>query len=174
MVEVGFQIVSAFDSGIHETRAVSAEGFEKGARIPAVLRAGSPVAGIESAKRAVGPEVRTFPEIHQAEDTGLDAPHPSCGISLEEMQFLEPFEYPEWEIDLDAMRIEDLAVEFVRQSFAYQQLVDFGAPARSRRGFEQGSRQHCAAGKAYLRFARTVKRIQQKNRALQIVTADFG
>jgi len=164
MVEVGFQIVSAFDSGIHETRAVSAEGFEKGARIPAVLRAGSPVAGIESAKRAVGPEVRTFPEIHQAEDMGLDAPHPSCGISLEEMQFLEPFEYPEWEIDLDAMRIEDLAVEFVRQSFAYQQLVDFGAPARSRRDLLGESQQQCAAKKSYLRFAGTVKRIQQKNR----------
>jgi hypothetical protein len=35
------------------------------------------------------------------------------------------------------MRIEDLAVEFVRQSFAYQQLVDFGAPARSRRDLPQ-------------------------------------
>ena len=57
------------------------------------------------------------------------------------MQFLEPLEYTEWEIDLDAMRIEDLAVEFVRQSFANQQLVDFGAPARSRRfGIEVGSR----------------------------------
>ncbi len=49
------------------------------------------------------------------------------------MEFLEPLEYPEWEIDLDAMRVEDLAVEFVRQSFANQQLVDFGAPARSHR-----------------------------------------
>jgi len=95
MVEVGFQIVSAFDSGIHETLAVSAEGFEKGARMPAVLRTGSPVAGIESAKRAVGPEVRTVPEIHQAEDAFPDAAHPRRGIALEEMQFLEPFEHPE-------------------------------------------------------------------------------
>ena len=118
MVEVGFQIVSAFDSGIHETRAVSAEGFEKGARIPAVLRAGSAVAGIESAKRAVGPEVRTVPEIHQAEDAGLDAPHTAYGIALEEMQFLEPLEYPERKIDLDAVWVEDLPVEIVRQGFA--------------------------------------------------------
>ena len=49
------------------------------------------------------------------------------------MQILKPLEYPEWEIDLDAMRVENLAFEFVRQSFANQQLVDFGAPARSRR-----------------------------------------
>ena len=118
MVEVGFQVVSAFTGRIHQARAVSAEGFEEGARIPAVLRAGSPVAGIESAKRAVGPEVRTVPEIHQAEDAGLDAPHPRCGISLEEMQFLEPLEHPEWEIDLDAVWVEDLPVEIVRQSFA--------------------------------------------------------
>ena len=118
MVEVGFQIVSAFDSGIHETRAVSAEGFEKGARIPAVLRAGSPVAGIESAKRAVGPEVRTIPEIHQAEDPFLNSSHPCRGIALEQLQFLEPLEHPEWEIDLDAVWVEDLPVEIVRQSFA--------------------------------------------------------
>ena len=44
-----------------------------------------------------------------------------------QMQFPEPLKYPEGEIDLDAMRVEDLAVEFVRQSFANQQLVDFGA-----------------------------------------------
>ena len=118
MVEVGFQIVSAFDRGIHETRAVSAEGFEKGARIPAVLRAGSPVAGIESAKRAVGPEVRAFPEIHQAEDAFLDSPHPRRGIALEQVQFLETFEHPEWEIDLDAVWVEDLPVEIVGQGFA--------------------------------------------------------
>ena len=118
MVEVGFQIAGAFDGGIDEARAVPAEGFEKGARIPAVLRAGSPVAGIESAKRAVGPEVRTVPEIHQAEDTGPDAPHPRRGIALEQLQFLESFENPDWEIDLDAVGIEDLSVEIVRQSFA--------------------------------------------------------
>jgi len=32
------------------------------------------------------------------------------------------------EIDLDTMRVEDLGVEFVRQSFADPQLVDFEAP----------------------------------------------
>jgi len=92
--------------------------------------------GIET-QQPVGPEVRAIPEIHQAEDTGLNAPQSSCRVALEQMQFLEPFENPEWEIDLDA--IEDLAVEFVRQSFANQQLVDFGAPARSRLGLLQVS-----------------------------------
>ena len=118
MVEVRFEVAGALDGGIDETGAVAAEGFEKRARIAAVLRAGSPVAGIESAKPAVRPEVRALPEIHQAEDAGLDAPHPRCGISLEEMQFLEPLEHPEWEIDLDAVWVEDLPVEIVRQSFA--------------------------------------------------------
>ena len=55
------------------------------------------------------------------------------GIALQKMQFLEPLENPEGKIDFDAICIEDLAVEFVRQSSANQQLVEFGAPARSRR-----------------------------------------
>jgi hypothetical protein len=49
------------------------------------------------------------------------------------VQFLKPLENSEGEIDLDAMRVEDFAVEFVRQSFASQQLVDFEALARARR-----------------------------------------
>jgi len=46
-------------------------------------------------------------------------------------QFLKALVTPGREIDLDAMRIEDLAVEFVRQSFSSHQPVDLGAPARS-------------------------------------------
>jgi hypothetical protein len=37
------------------------------------------------------------------------------------------------EIDSDAERIKNLALKLERQSFAYQQMVVFGAPARSRR-----------------------------------------
>jgi hypothetical protein len=35
------------------------------------------------------------------------------------------------EIDIDAERIKNLALKLVRQSFACQQMVVFGAPARS-------------------------------------------
>jgi hypothetical protein len=48
------------------------------------------------------------------------------------MQFLEPGENPVGEIDIDAERIKNLALKLKRQSFAYQQMVVFGAPARSR------------------------------------------
>lgn len=98
-----------------------------------VLGAGTLVTGIESPESAVRPEVRAVPEIHQPEHALLDPPHPGHGVAFEQAQFLEPLENPEGEIDLDAMRIGDLAVEFVRQGFANQQLVDFGAPARSSR-----------------------------------------
>jgi hypothetical protein len=46
------------------------------------------------------------------------------------------------EIDIDAVRIKDLALKLERQSFAYQQMVVFGAPARSRQvgvGISSGS-----------------------------------
>jgi hypothetical protein len=38
----------------------------------------------------------------------------------EQVQFLERLECPEWEVDLDAVRVEDLTVEIARQSFAYE------------------------------------------------------
>jgi hypothetical protein len=58
------------------------------------------------------------------------------------MQFLESGEYPVGEIDIDAERIKNLALKLERQSFAYQQMVVFGAPARSRQvgvGISSGS-----------------------------------
>jgi hypothetical protein len=106
-------------------------------RVAAVFGARSLIAGIKSAESAVGPEDGPVPEIRQAEDAGPNAPRPCCGVALQQLKFLEPLEYPEGEIDLDAMWVEDLAVEFVRQSSANQQLVDFGAPARSRRSLLQ-------------------------------------
>ncbi len=131
MDEVGLEIVGALNRGIDEARAVTSQRFQECARVAAVLRARPPIAGIESAVSAIRPEVRAVPEIHQAENAGLDAPRPGCGIALEQVKFLEPFENPEWEVDLDAVGVEDPAVEFVGQSFANRQLVDFGAPARS-------------------------------------------
>ena len=119
MVEVGLEVAGALDGGIDETGAVAAEGFEKRARVTAVLGARLLIPGVKGAIPAVRPEVRAVPEIHQAEDAGLDAPHPRAGIAIEQMQFLETLEYPEGEIDLDAVGVEDLAVELVGQSFAY-------------------------------------------------------
>jgi len=58
------------------------------------------------------------------------------------MQFLESGKYPVGEIDIDAERIKNLALKLERQSFAYQQMVVFGAPARSRQvgvGISSGS-----------------------------------
>jgi len=119
VIEIRFEVMGALNGGINEARTIAPECFEECARIAAVLRARILIPGIESAIATIRPEVRAIPEIHQAEDAGLDAPHPCCGVALQQMQFLEPLEYPEREIDLDAMRIEDLAVELVRQSFAY-------------------------------------------------------
>ena len=138
MIEIRFIFVGALDCRINEARTISPQRLEERARIAAVLRARFLITGIEGTESTIRPEVRALPKIHQAENAGLDTPHAGCGVALEQMQFLEPFENPEWEIDLDAMRIEDLAVEFVRQSFANQQLVDSGAPARSRRIFLRG------------------------------------
>jgi hypothetical protein len=72
----------------------------------------------------------------------------------------EPLENPEGEIDLDAIRIEDLAVEFVRQSFDNQQLVDWGAPARSGQvGAGIGGSFLSAANSRYLLATKNVNRL---------------
>ena len=85
----------------------------------------------EFAEIAIMSEVRAFPEFHQSEYALADSPLSGFAVTFEQVQFLETFENPEGEIDLDAGGIENLSVEIVRQSFANQQLVDFGAPARS-------------------------------------------
>ena len=119
MVEVRFEVAGALDGGIDETGAVAAERLEEGAGVTAVLGARLLIPGVKGAIPAVRPEVRAIPEIHQSKHARLNAPHPSRTVAIEQMQFLEPLEYPEGEIDFDAVRIEDLAVELVRQSFAY-------------------------------------------------------
>ena len=106
--------------------------LQERARVAAVLRTCALVAGIERAVVAVGPEVRPFPQVHKAEYSWAYPPHAALAVSLQQVKFLEALERPEWEIDLDAVWIDDLPVEIVGQSFAYDQLVDFGAPARSR------------------------------------------
>ena len=42
-------------------------------------------------------------------------------------------EYPVWEIDLDAVWVEDLPVEILRQSFAYKSWLILELAARSHR-----------------------------------------
>ena len=162
MIEVRFEVAGALDGGIDEAGAVAAERLEEGAGVTAVLGARLLIPGIKGAIPTIRPEVRAVPQIHQAEDAGLDAQHPRAGIAIEQMQFLESFENQEGEIDLDAMGVEDLAVEFVRQSFANQQLVDFGVPAHSRRcgvGIKIGSigLAHKATKSAYLLAVSNVK-----------------
>ena len=132
MIEVRFEVVGAFDGGIYEPGAVPAESLEEGARVAAVLGARLLIGRVECAESAVRPKVGTVPEIHHAENRCLDAPPAGGAIALEQMQFFEPLENPEGEIDFDAVRIEDPAIELVGQSFANQKLVDFRAPARSR------------------------------------------
>lgn len=43
----------------------------------------------------------------------LNPAHPGRGVAIQEPELLEPLENPLWEIDLDAVRIEDLPVEIV-------------------------------------------------------------
>jgi hypothetical protein len=112
---------------------------------------------------SIRPKVRAVPEIHQPENSGLNAPHPGCGIALEQVQSLKPFENPEWQIDLDAVWIESLPVEMV-QSFAYIQLVDFGAPARSH---------WICCGGLHLVIADHLLR-KERNCALKRVSSSFG
>ena len=66
------------------------------------------------------------PDLLEPEHASTDPPLAGLAAAPEEMQFVEKLENSEGETDLDAMRINDLAVEFVRRSFANQQLVDFG------------------------------------------------
>jgi hypothetical protein len=68
---------------------------------------------------------------HQSKHAHLDAHHACRVIALKQVQFLKSFENPEWEIDFDTRGIYNLAFKLVRQSFAYRQMVVFGAPARS-------------------------------------------
>ena len=133
MIEVGLEVVCALDRGVRQAGAVPAECLEEGARVAAVLRARALVAGVESSESAVGPEVRAVLQLHKPEHAPADPSFAGFAVSLEQVQLLEPFEYPEGEVDLDAGGIENLSVEIVRQNFACRQLVDFGAPARSRR-----------------------------------------
>ena len=118
MIQIGFKSMSALECRIDETRAVRAQGFEESAGIPAVLGAGALVAGIERAVAPIRPEVRPIPQCHQPEHARPDAHFARGAVALQQVQFLEAFENPEGEIDIDAERIENLALKLVRQSFA--------------------------------------------------------
>ena len=133
MAEIGFKYVSALDGRVNESRAVLAQCLEECTRIAAVLGACPLIARIKCSVAPIRPEVRPIPQCHQPEHACTNAHFPRRPVTLEQMQFLESGEYPVWEIDFGAERIKNLALKLVRQSFAYQQMVVFGAPARSRR-----------------------------------------
>jgi hypothetical protein len=57
--------------------------------------------------------------IEEGESNRRSHAHLSCwAVTLQQVQFLETFENPEGEIDIDAERIKNLALKLVRQSFA--------------------------------------------------------
>ncbi len=131
MSKIGFKPVSTLNGRVDKPRAVRTQRLEEGARVPAILGASALVAGIERAVAPVRSEVRPIPEWHHAEHVCSDAHLAGRPVPLQQMQFLETFKNPEGEIDIDAERIKNLALKLVRQSFALQQMVVLGAPARS-------------------------------------------
>ena len=133
MLKIGLQIAGALYCRIDQAGAILAESFKEGAAVSAVFGTCPLIAWIEGPEPAIRPEIRPIPQRHQSEHARLNAPHPGFAVPFEEMQFLEPLEYPVWEIDLDAVWVEDLPVEIVRHSCTYRKLVDFGVPAHSRR-----------------------------------------
>ena len=118
MIQIGFKSVSALSCRIDEARAVPAQGLEESAGVPAVLGAGALVAGIERPVTPVRPEVRSIPQVHQAEHARPDAHFACRAVAFQQMQLLETFKDPEREIDIDAERIKNFALKLVRQSFA--------------------------------------------------------
>ncbi|MBN2319156.1 MAG: hypothetical protein JXR49_08760 [Acidobacteria bacterium] len=56
------------------------------------------------------PEVWAFSKIHQSVPALIDFPQTGLAVASRKVQFLETFEYPEWRVDLEAVRIEDLPV----------------------------------------------------------------
>ena len=113
VVEVGFKVVGDVACRVHETAAVPPDGPQEGVRIPAVLGACLLVGRVKRPEVAVRPEIGAVPEIHQSENAMLNPAHPGRGVAIQEPELLEPLENPLWEIDLDAVRIEDLPVEIV-------------------------------------------------------------
>jgi hypothetical protein len=61
---------------------------------------------------------KALPERHQWEHVRSDPAPAGQAVPFHEIQLLEALEDPEWNVDQDALRVEDPAVELVRQSFA--------------------------------------------------------
>ena len=62
------------------------------------------------------PEVGALPEGHQPKHVDLDAAPAGLGVPLQEVHLLDAPEDPEPTVDLDALGIEDPAVELIGQS----------------------------------------------------------
>jgi hypothetical protein len=142
VVELSPKSIRALDGWIDEPRAIPSQSFKESSRVSTVLGAGPLVARIECTVATIGPEVRPVPQVNEAEHLRPDTHLAAWPVTLEQMQLLETFENPEGEIDIDAERIKNLALKLERQSFAQQQMVVLGAPARSRQvgvGISSGS-----------------------------------
>jgi|WetSurMetagenome_2_1015567.scaffolds.fasta_scaffold335567_2 hypothetical protein len=123
--------MNALGRRINQTGAIPAESFEESAAVAAVLGTRSLIAWIEGPEPAIRPKIRSVPQSHQSKHARLNASLPGFAIAFEQMQSFEPLESPEWEIDLDAVWIEDFPVEIAIQSFAYESwlILEF-QPAR--------------------------------------------
>ncbi|MBZ5499071.1 MAG: hypothetical protein LAP85_21950 [Acidobacteriia bacterium] len=62
MIEVGFEVVSAFNGGIDEAGTIATKRVEERARVAALVGACPLETGIESAQATVRPEVGALPE----------------------------------------------------------------------------------------------------------------
>jgi hypothetical protein len=118
MTEIGFKPASTLSRGIDKARTVPSQRLEECTRVAAVLGAGTLVSGVERAVPPVRPEVRPIPQCHQPEHAHPDAHFARRTIALQQVQFLETFENPEGEIDIDTERIKNLALKLERRSFA--------------------------------------------------------
>ena len=98
---------------IDQAGTVLPQGFEEGGCIPAVLGTGALIARIECTVSPIRPEVRPVPERHHPEHPRLNPEFARWTVPLQKMKFLESFEYPEREIDIDAERIRYFTFKLV-------------------------------------------------------------
>jgi hypothetical protein len=63
-------------------------------------------------------EFRVFPDLHQAKYAGANSPF-SGSVSFEQMQFLEPLEDPEGEINLNSRGIQYANIRLFIQRFGH-------------------------------------------------------
>ena len=98
---------------IDEAGTVLTQGVKKRGRIPTVLGASTLIARIECTVSPIRSKVRTIPKRHHPKHSRLDFELARRAVTFQKMQFLESFEYPEWEIDIDTERIKYFTFKLV-------------------------------------------------------------